>query len=67
MASSPTMGVTPAARAIASMDLELLEFSAKSATAPDSLTAATALAMWAAVASCCSLKSDRAAPMKRIP
>ena len=61
------MGVTPAARAMASMDLELLEFSAKRATAPESWTALTALAMCSAVASYWSLKSDRAAPMKRIP
>ena len=57
------MALTPAALATASIDLELLEFSANIARAPDFLTSAALSAILSAVASCWLLKSLIAAPM----
>ena len=55
------IALTPAREATFSTDLELLEFSAKIATAPEALTASAVSWIFWAVASCWALKSDREA------
>ena len=61
------MALTPAVLATLSTDSGLLEFSAKIATAPESVTALAVSSIFWAVASCWALKSDRAAPLKVTP